>query len=83
MNQMSTLQLIWTAIFLAIWLGLAAVHLLSLRWGAILGITAGRHAILRKSRPGRFWVTWFLLALPFVVLPAFVLLGLLMAGDVQ
>jgi hypothetical protein len=58
------------------WLGLAVVHLLSLRWGAMFGITAGRHAILRRDRPVKFWIAWLILAWPLLILPTIVAAGL-------
>ena len=73
---MLALEWTWTILFLAAWLGLAVLHLFSLRKGAIMGITAGRHAILRKKDPAKFWVRWFVLAIPFVFIPAFLAFGL-------
>ena len=81
MADMSPMESIWAAVFLTAWLLLAAVHLMSLRWGAILGITAGRGAILRKERPAKFWLTWFLLAWPFVILPFAAVAGLFLSGE--
>ena len=54
------------------------MHLLSLRWGAIMGITSGRHAILRQKQPAKFWLTWFILAWPFILLPAVTSVGLIL-----
>ena len=73
---MAALEWTWTILFLAAWLGLSVLHLLSLRWGAIMGITAGRYAILRKKDPTKFWARWIVLAVPFVFLPAILAFGL-------
>ena len=75
MTEVSPLEWLWTIVFLGVWLSVGAVHLLSLRWGAILGITSGRAAILRHKQPTKFWLTWFLLAWPFVILPTVVAVG--------
>jgi hypothetical protein len=76
--EMSPLEWLWTIAVLGVWLVVGAVHLLSLRWGAIMGITSGRHAILRKNQPIKFWLTWFILAWPFVILPALGAAGLIL-----
>lgn len=72
----SPLETLWTIAFLALWLLIATVHLMSVRWGAIMGITTGRHAVTRKDNPVKFWITWLILSGPFVVLPAFAVIGL-------
>ena len=79
MIEMSPLELFWTIAVLGVWLLVGAVHLLSLRWGAIMGVTSGRHAILRQKQPIKFWLTWFILAWPFVILPAAAAVGLLLS----
>ena len=75
--MMTALEWIWNVLVIASCLGLAVVHLASLRWGAINGITAGPHAILRKETPGKFWRRWVLLAFPYVLLPTFITFGFL------
>lgn len=75
---MSPLEWLWTIAVLGVWLMVGAVHLLSLRWGAIMGVTSGRRAILRQKQPTKFWLTWFILAWPFVILPTVVTVGLIL-----
>ena len=65
-----------TILVMAIWLWLAVEHLKSLRSGTIMGVTAGPRAIGRSQRPWPFWVTWFALAIPLVILPILGLLGI-------
>lgn len=78
MSEISPLDWLWTIAFLGVWLLVGVVHLLSLRWGAIMGITSGRGAILRDKQPTKFWLTWFILVWPFVILPTVVTVGLIL-----
>ncbi|MEJ2408919.1 MAG: hypothetical protein P8Y58_17785 [Novosphingobium sp.] len=66
---------VWATVFTGLWLLVGVLHLCSLRSGYILGITAGPRAIKRSERPVRFWLIWFALVWPFVILPAFVAAG--------
>ena len=81
--ELSPLEWVWATAVFAIWISVAVAHVASLRWGAILGITSGRHAILRKDRPAKFWVTWLVLALPFIVLQTLLILGLISGGPAK
>ena len=76
MDTLSIGENIWSVVFVGLWLVVGMMHLWSLRTGAIMGITAGPRAIKRSARPGKFWAVWFLLAWPFVFLPALALTGL-------
>ena len=74
----SSIGNVWAGLFGVVWLLVGLIHLNSLRTGVIMGITAGPRAIKQSERPVRFWVSWFLLAWPFVFFPAIAFAGLML-----
>ena len=68
-------QSLWGILVLGMWLLLGFVHLLSLRDGYIMGVTAGPGTIKRSEQPVKFWFTWLALAFPFVFLPLMAVFG--------
>jgi len=74
-SLLSVGETIWGILFLGLWMCLGFVHLMSLRDGYILGVTAGPRAINRSKQPIKFWVTWIFLAWPFVIFPLIAVVG--------
>ena len=68
---------LWSVLFIGLWLVLGAFHVSSLWTGRIMGITAGPRVIWRAQRPAKFWLSWFLLAWPFVIFPLMIAVGLI------
>ena len=71
-------QSIWGILLGVLWLLIGVLHLGSLWTGHIIGVSGGKRAIRRAEQPTRFWITWFALAWPFVFLPLFVAVGLML-----